>query len=351
MAELGPLIPDESPRASRYLRRVRGVGLTVLALVLVTLLLPLLVLCAVVLDAALWLRRRKPWIAVRLVALLWWFLVGELYGLLGLLWIGVTSPGGDSAKRRERVFALKRRWLSSHIAGVRGLFAMRFETEGLELAGPGPAIIMIRHASIIDNALSDVIVGRAHNLGLRFILKRELQMLPTIDIGGRWVPTLFVRRASGDIDRELDLMRQLTVNLGERDAVLIYPEGTRATPEKIARAKAVIEERQPQIAPLADRLQNLLPPRLGGPLVLLEAARGADIVLFGHVGLDGFQYISDIWAGGLIGTTVKMKFWRFPASDVPAGREEKIAWLYDRWQELDDWVGTMIAPAAPTPAG
>ena len=351
MAELGPLIPDESPRAARYLRRVRGVGLTVLALVLVTLLLPLLFLCAAAVDAALWLRRRKPWMAVRLVALLWWFLLGELYGLLGLLWIGLSSPGGDSAKRRERVFALKRRWLSSHIAGVRRLFGMSFETDGLEIAGPGPAIIMIRHASIIDNALSDVIVGRAHDLGLRFILKRELQMLPTIDIGGRWVPTLFVRRASGDIERELGLMRQLTVNLSERDAVLIYPEGTRATAEKIARAKAVIAERQPEIAPLADRLQNLLPPRLGGPLVLLEAAQGADIVLFGHVGLDGFEYISDIWAGGLIGTTVKMKFWRFPASDVPAGREEKIAWLYDRWQELDDWVGAMIAPTAPTPAG
>jgi 1-acyl-sn-glycerol-3-phosphate acyltransferase len=323
----------------------------VFALGLVTLLLPLLAVCAVLVDATLWLRRRKPWIAIRLVALLWWFLVGELYGLLGLLWIGLTSPGGDSAKRRERVFALKRRWLSSHIAGVRGLFRMRFETEGLELAGPGPAIIMIRHASIIDNALSDVIVGRAHNLGLRFILKRELQMLPTIDIGGRWVPTLFVKRASGDIERELDLMRMLTVNLSERDAVLIYPEGTRATPEKIARAKAVIAERQPEIAPLADRLQNLLPPRLGGPLVLLDSAHGADIVMFGHVGLDGFQYISDIWAGGLIGMTVKMKFWRFPASDVPDGREEKIAWLYDRWQELDDWVGAMIAGAAHAPAG
>ena len=49
---------------------------------------------------------------------------------------------------------------------------------------------MIRHASIIDNALSDVVVGKAHDLGMRFILKRELQALPTIDIGGPWVPTL-----------------------------------------------------------------------------------------------------------------------------------------------------------------
>jgi hypothetical protein len=28
---------------------------------------------------------------------------------------------------------------------------------------------------------------------------------------------------------------------------------------------------------------------------------------------------------------------------VPAGREERIRWLYDRWQELDDWVGEQRA--------
>ena len=72
-------------------------------------------------------------------------------------------------------------------------------------------IVMIRHASIIDNALPDAILGHAHGLGFRFIIKRELQMLPTIDIGGRWVPTLFVRRASGDTEGELERMRSLTV--------------------------------------------------------------------------------------------------------------------------------------------
>jgi 1-acyl-sn-glycerol-3-phosphate acyltransferase len=351
MSELGPLIPDDSPRGARLWRRTRGVAAILVAFIAVTALSPLLLLCGAAVDGALWLRRRKHWMAVRLLVMLWWFLIGELYGLAGLLWIRVTSPGGDSARRRERVYRLKRRWLASHLAGIRGLFGIRFVSEGLELAGPGPEVIMIRHASIIDNALSDVVVGKAHDLGMRFILKRELQALPTIDIGGRWVPTLFVRRASGDIDRELERMRLLSVNLSERDALLIYPEGTRATAAKIASAKRTIAERQPDIAPLADRLQNLLPPRLGGPIALLESARGADVVLFGHVGLDGFEYVSDIWAGGLIGTTVRMKFWRFPAADVPQGRDELTVWLYARWQEMDDWVGEMLAPVAPAAAG
>ncbi len=58
-----------------------------------------------------------------------------------------------------------------------------------------------------------MIVGAAHDLGFRFVIKRELAMLPAIDIGGRWVPTLFVRRNSGDIEAELEPMRRLTVAL------------------------------------------------------------------------------------------------------------------------------------------
>jgi 1-acyl-sn-glycerol-3-phosphate acyltransferase len=237
------------------------------------------------------------------------------------------------------VFRLKRRWLRSHLLGIRRLFGLRFEVEGLELAGPGPVLVLIRHASIIDNALPDAIVGHAHGLGFRFVIKRELQLLPTIDIGGRWVPTLFVRRASGDTEAELDRMRTLAVDLSRGEGLLIYPEGTRWTPEKLARAQAVIGERLPEIAPLAARLRNVLPPRLGGTLALMDAAPEADVVIFGHVGLDGFEFISDIWAGGLVGTTVRLKFWRFPSAEVPTGRAARITWLYDRWQELDDWIG------------
>jgi 1-acyl-sn-glycerol-3-phosphate acyltransferase len=345
MGQLGPLIPDESSRVQRLVRRGRNISIELLMFLLVTVLLPVLLVVAAVVDLALWLARRKPWMAVRLILMMWWFLAGEVYGLLSLLRIWVLALGRDSATRRDRLYRLKRRWLGSHVRGLKALFGLRFEIEGLALAGPGPILLMTRHASIIDNTLPDVIVGGAHRMGFRFVIKRELQMLPTIDIGGRWIPTLFIRRASGDTASELAKMQPLFEHLGPFDGLMIYPEGTRCTDEKLARAKEIIAERQPEIAALAEPLRHLLPPRLGGTVAMLEGARdaGADVIVFGHVGLDGFEYISDIWAGGLVGTTVRLQFWRYPASEVPADRDELIEWLYARWLELDEWVGSVLS--------
>jgi 1-acyl-sn-glycerol-3-phosphate acyltransferase len=338
----GPLFPDEGPRGARLQRRAKGIAIEAGAFVALTLLFPLVIAGAALVDLALWVVRRKPWMGVRLVAFAWWFLFGELRGIAGLAGIYVVTGGPlgrGSVRRRALVYDLRIHWARSHLGGIRTLFQLGLEVEGLEQAGPGPVLILIRHASIIDNTLPDALVGHAHGLGLRFVLKRELQMLPTIDIGGRWVPTNFVRRASDDPAAEIAKLRRLAHDLGPGEGILIYPEGTRHTPEKLRAAQETIAERQPHVAPMANRLNNLLPPRLGGPVALLDEARGVDVVLFGHVGLDGFQYIRDVWAGGLVGTTVRAKLWRFPAAEVPQDEDERVRWLYERWQTLDDWIG------------
>ena len=342
----GPLFPAGGPRGARLQRRAKGMAIEAGGFVLLTLALPLVLPLAALVDLALWVVRRKPWMAVRLALMAWWFLFGELRGIAGLAAIYLITGGPlgrGSLRRRRLVYDLRIHWARSHLEGIRVLFGLTFEIEGLEQAGPGPVLILIRHASIIDNALPDAVIGHAHGIGLRFVIKHELEMLPTIDIGGRWVPTNFVRRASEDPAGEVARLRRLAHDLGEGEGILIYPEGTRHTPEKLARAQELIAERHPAIAPLANRLRHLLPPRLGGPLALLEESRGADVVVCGHVGLDGFEYIRDIWAGGLVGTTVRVRFWRYPAADVPAGEEERTVWLYERWQLLDDWVGKQRA--------
>jgi 1-acyl-sn-glycerol-3-phosphate acyltransferase len=345
-----PLFPDDSPRGARLIRRVRGIGIELLAFVLLTALLPVVLLVALAVDVVLWLRRRKPFMAIRLVAMAWWFLLNELHGIASLAFIALVNGGRDTLRRRRMVYDLRIRWARIHLAGIRTLFGLKFEIEGLEDAGPGPVVVLIRHASIIDNMLPDAVLAHAHGLGLRYVIKRELQMIPTIDIGGRWIPTNFVRRASKDPLAEVAKLRGLAVDLADGEGILIYPEGTRHTDEKLARAQAIIAERTPELAPLANRLRNVLPPRLGGPIALLEEARGADVVLFAHVGLDGFEYISDIWEGGLIGTPVRMRFWRFAAGEIPRSETELTEWLYGVWQQLDDWVGEQRAQDAAPPS-
>ena len=164
-------------------------------------------------------------------------------------------------------------------------------------------------------------------------------MLPVFDIGARWVPTNFVRRGSGDTAAEVEKLRGLAREMGPDEAILMYPEGTRYTPAKLARAQEIVAERQPHLAPLAAQLRNVLPPRLGGPLALLDEGRGIDVVFCAHAGLDGFEYISDIWRGGLVGATIRVRFWRVPADEIPVGEQERTEWLYAQWQAVDDWVG------------
>ncbi|CAN5510778.1 hypothetical protein BH10ACT11_BH10ACT11_13080 [soil metagenome] len=338
----GPLFPADGTTGQRLLRRTRNITLEVLAFVLATVLFPLLLVVAAGVDLTLWLRRRKPWVAVRLLAFLWWFLFGEMRALATIpgIWLFSGGPfGTGSTRRRKWVYEMRARWARSHLGGARVAFSLGFEVEGLELAEKAPALVMMRHASIIDNTLPDAVLGHAHGIGLRYVIKRELQMIPTIDIAGRWVPTVFVRRGSGDTEAETATLRSLTENLGASEGLMIYPEGTRFNAKKLARAKEVIAERQPAISHLAGQLEHLLPPRLGGPLALIDAVPELDVVICGHVGFDGMQHLSDIWAGKLVGQQIRVRFQRFAAAEIPVDADDRVAWLYDRWLELDRWIG------------
>ena len=345
----GPLFPDEGPLSDRLIRRVRSIGLETLLFVLITVASPLLVPAAAIVDAARFVTGRRQWMALRLLAMAWWFLLGEMRAYATAAAIALFSRYG-SDRRRRWSYSLRVRWMAGHVAGLRAIMGLKFEIEGLEESGPGPVVIFMRHASIIDNSLPDALAARAHGMGLRYVIKRELESLGAIDIVARWIPTYLAARDSKDTDADVAAVRKLTENFGPdtREGILIYPEGTRFTAERLARAKTVIAERQPENAERANRLQHILPPKLGGPIAVLEETAPCDVVFCGHAGFDGLRTVGDIWRGKLVGNTIHVRFQRFPASDVPAGREEKVAWLYERWQEVDDWVGQKLG--APTPS-
>ena len=94
----------------------------------------------------------------------------------------------------------------------------------------------------------------------------------------------------------------------------------------------------PALQARARQLRHVLPPRLGGPLALLEGAPEADCVFVAHRGLEGFERVTDLWSGGLVNGVVRVRMWRVPRAEVPSAPAERIAWLYDQWQCVDDWL-------------
>src|SRR5688572_2514500 len=131
----GPLFPDDGPLGKRVFRRVRGIGLEILAFVLVTVLFPVLIVGAAIVDLVLWVRRRKTWMGTRLVAMGWWFLAGEMYALGALLfiWLATGGPFGKGSLQRSRMlYGLRIHWTSWILGGIRRIFGLRFELDGLE---------------------------------------------------------------------------------------------------------------------------------------------------------------------------------------------------------------------------
>lgn len=238
-------------------------------------------------------------------------------------------------------------WASALLGGVRVLFGFRLKVEGDDVvpSGDGPFLLLIRHVSVADTVLAAVYLSARHGHRLRYVLKSELLWDPCLDIVGHRVPKCFVHRGAQTSGPEIERVKSLARNLGPRDGVLIYPEGTRFTPEKReAVLRRFVETNQVAQADRARSLRHVLPPRNGGTLGLLEEAPDADVVICAHHGLEGTMRMTDLVSGILVGATVHVAFWRIPAGTIPKGREAQAAWLFDTWSAVDRWVGEKTQP-------
>lgn len=324
-------------RGERFGRRLRTVPAVVAGFVLVTALLPVLVVALVAYDAGRALRGRGRFSAVRLLLFGWVYLAVETAGLTAMLLFWLASGFGRARRLYVTLtYALQGWWAAALFRAMRLLFRVGLEVEGDEANAPGPMVLMMRHASLADTLLPTVLVLRRHKIRLRYVLKRELLWDPALDVAGNVLPNCFLDRRSTDAAAEVERVRALGVGLGERDGVLIYPEGTRFTPEKRERALEALRRRFPHLVERAEALRGVLAPRQAGVLALLEA--GTAVVVCAHVGLDGLSHVKRVWRGGLVGVIVRVAFWRIPAGEIPTGEEARIDWLYAQWRRVDDWV-------------
>lgn len=260
-----------------------------------------------------------------------------LGALLGVFAVAVVTGtrGGEADRRRN--FAVQRWWTRSLLAlGVR-LYQLEVEVRGEGLVEPGPLVVLARHTSVADTLLPAVLVADRHRVMLRYVAKEELRWEPCLDVLGGRLGAVFVRRGE-DLAAQRTRLGQAVGALGPREGVLIFPEGTRFTPEKRRRYLARLEDRGDPRLEEARALRHLLPPRLGGTMALLEANPGADVLLLQHRGLEGLGTLRDLTRRRMVGRRVQVQFRRFAYSGLPRGREQLERWLRRRWREMDAWV-------------
>lgn len=167
----------------------------------------------------------------RAVLVVSWYLWMEALGVLaaGALWLARPWLGAERFERAS--FRLQCRWASALFGGARRLLGMRVETSGEEALGPGPILLLLRHASVADTLLPAALVSSRTGRRLRYVMKRELLWDPCLDVVGQRLPNAFVRRGTGDA-AETARVRELARDLGPDEGVLLYPEGTRWTPAR-----------------------------------------------------------------------------------------------------------------------
>jgi 1-acyl-sn-glycerol-3-phosphate acyltransferase len=302
-----------------------------LSWLLLTLLVPVWLPLALLIGIA----RRRSFVILRLLVFGWFYLGFELLALVRVAGVFVTSRSEEA--RNERLYRLQSWWAAVTLSVVRSLLQLRFEVEDVEAAARGPAILLIRHVSILDTLLPCAYVQRPYGLRVRYILKQELLFDPCLDIVGNALPNYFVDRTGNSL-RELDGVRSLVSDLRD-DGVLIFPEGTRFSFEKRRGALARLDAQSPELADLARGLTHVLPPKPGGVLTLLEALPGTDCVIFAHTGLEGLAKVKDVLSGAVVGSTVRIRCWRIPATAIPPTADQRLRWLFAEWKKVDTFIG------------
>lgn len=344
-------------RWQKWGRRAVSLPLLGVALTATWGLLPLWLGLAASVDACRGRRKnRRRWPRTRTVALLAALLACETAGVVAATAVWLWWAGGLLARDGafQAAHVRLQRWYTDTLWlwGTR-LLDVHWQIEGGEAIDDGPLILLVRHTSAADTVLAAALLTNRRGLALRYVLKRELLWAPCLDIVGRRLPNAFVDRHAPRQQGEIAAIASLAQDLGAGAAVLIYPEGTRYAPAKLAQRVAALRDRgRDDLAAMASGFRHVLDPRPGGTIALLDAAPTADVVIIDHAGFDGAASLRAVWRGALIGKTIRVRVRRMAAASIPATARD--LWLFEQWREMDRWVeaqqpaGLQTAPVATT---
>jgi 1-acyl-sn-glycerol-3-phosphate acyltransferase len=324
-----------------WVRRLVLGPLMVLLAVLVLTTLPVWLIVGVAASPLVPGRLRVP----RLVWLTVVYLVWDAAALLalGALWVAsgfgwkIRSPAFQRAHyvltgAFLRVLFWQARWALHLVIDVVGTDP--------DTAAPGrPELVVSRHAGPGDSFTLVHALVNWFDREPRIVLKDSLQWDPAVDVLLNRLPNRFIapgRTAGAAIEDEITA---LATGLDHNDAFVIFPEGGNFTPKRRLRAIDRLRSRGLEdMAVRAEQLRHVLAPKPGGLLAAIDAAPDAGVIFVAHTGLDRMLTVGDMWRELPVDKRLIMRFWSVPPEDVPAGEDERIAWLYDWWARIDAWI-------------
>ena len=219
----------------------------------------------------------------------------------------------------------------------------------VEVEGPDPdeyldrpLLVFCRHAGPGDSFLLAHALVNWYAREPRIVLSAALQWDPALDVVLNRLPNQFVSEGGGKhLEQRIG---ELATALDHNDAFVIFPEGGNFTQRRrLAGIKRLRARGLPEMARRSELMRHVLPPRPGGVSAALAAAPEADVVWVAHTGLDHLFTVADIWHALPLDTTVRMRWWRVPAAEVPSGQEAQVEWLYQWWERIDGWVDSANA--------
>ena len=320
-----------------------GLGVLLLAVTLLGTLvvwLPVLVLVDLV-------RRRFRFPLARFLAfgLAWSWL--ETLGLLFAVVLFLVGKGNDLPAN----YRLQAWWTRNVVRALRLTVGVQVEVEGFADLGPGPFVALCRHASLADSVMSAWVFADHARLKPRYVLKKELQLDPCLDVVGHRLPNYFVDRGSSNVSAELQGIEQMASGLAPDEVAVIFPEGSRANTRKREKALAKIAGRSPERARRLADLQHLLPPKPAGASTLLAAVPHANVITMWHSGFDGldtFRGIVHHLARRAI--RVHVKIVEHHRASVATG-EAFVEWLDQQWLAMDSAVARQLSRVIPQTTG
>jgi Acyltransferase len=323
----------------RVVRRLILVPIT-LALTLAFLLIsPLLLVAAAIADLFV---SRGRWQTTRVVAFVVVYFVFELLGFFALLGLWLAGGFGlriSSPRMVDAHYGVMKWWLRGMNGAAIRLFRLKILIEDRPEPRPGPILVFCRHAGPGNSLLliGSLMIG--YQRRPRIVMLAKLQWEPLFDVMLNRLPNRFIEHDPSNRQRYIDAIAGLATELGDDDALVLFPEGRDFTPRLRLRAIAHLRRRgHHEQAEKAEDMSRMLPPKRGGVMAAIGASPDADVVFVAHTVLEDVGSFKELWRRIPLDKPILSRYWRIPPTEIPKDPDELGRWLFDWWGRIDDWI-------------